>query len=386
MMETELLLPLNKAPKGRARVLAVDNLPEQLAALRFALKDESFELVEATSGAAALRLAQREDFAVILLAAQMPEMDGYETARRLRECTLARGTPIVFLTTTPPTGELALRGYEAGAIDTLTKPVDPAILRAKLNNFVGLHKAKTDLTSLREALNLRDEFLYIASHELKTPITPLQLQLQGFLRMIEADKLGSMPVQQLKLMLEISDAQVSRLSRLIEQLLDVSRLDEGRFSLEFSNFDLSEAVDDTVKQGLYQIEAAQCRLRLDLAPGLRGHWDRLRLEQVVLNLLLNSTKYAAGGWIEVSTQRRGDKALLSVTDNGIGVARQDQDRIFGRFERAVPVKNFSGLGLGLYVAREIVRLHGGRIRVDSEQGKGATFEVELPLISDVMVN
>jgi signal transduction histidine kinase len=202
--------------------------------------------------------------------------------------------------------------------------------------------------------------------------------------MIDAGKFKSVPVEQLKLMLEISDAQVSRLARLIEQLLDVSRIDEGRLILQYESFDLSEMVQAAINQCRHQIEAAQCSLTLALEPGIEGRWDRLRLEQVFLNLLMNSTKYAAGGRIEVRTFRRAGKAVLVVADDGMGIAPEDQARIFDRFERAVPLKNFGGLGLGLYVSREIVRLHRGGISVQSELGRGATFEVELPFSPEAL--
>jgi signal transduction histidine kinase len=230
-----------------------------------------------------------------------------------------------------------------------------------------------------EAIKLREDFLSIASHELKTPITPLQLQLQGFLRMIDTGRLNATPMARIKSMLEISDAQVNRLARLIGQLLDVSRIREGRFIVEAQQVDLAETVYEVVEQLSHELEASECKVKLRLADNVLGHWDRLRIEQVMINLISNATKYAAGKPIEIEVRQDGDEAVLSVRDQGMGIAKEDQKRIFERFERAVPIKNYGGLGLGLYITREIVQLHQGSISVESSPGKGATFTVRLPL-------
>jgi signal transduction histidine kinase len=250
-----------------------------------------------------------------------------------------------------------------------------------------LHGLSVDIThlknteeALRKALRIRDEFLSIASHELKTPITPLQLQMQGFLRMIEKGRFQSVPVETLRSMLQISDSQVSRLSRLIDQLLDVSRMREGKLAINAEEVKLSELVHDVLRQVKHELDVAECAVVTHLDSTVIGMWDRLRIEQVVINLITNATRYAAGKPVKISVSHDADKAVLCVQDHGMGIDKKDQERIFERFERAVSVQNYGGLGLGLYISRQIVELHEGTIRVISEPGKGATFKVELPCL------
>lgn len=370
----------------------MDDREHNLTALHGVLSDCGLELFDAHSGEEAIALVKEHDFAVILLDVQMPGMDGFQTARAIHSLDRSRVTPIIFLTAIYPSDSYALQGYEAGAIDYLFKPLNPDILRAKVAAFVEFTQAKVDISQLREAelalrraLKVRDEFLSVASHELKTPITPLQLQLQGFMRMIETGKLGSIPDEQLMSMLGISDASVSRLARMIEQLLNITRIDEGRLVLDIEEIDLAGLLRSTALQLKHQLTAADCTLEFHLQEGITGHWDRLRLEQVLVNLLSNAMKYAQGGKIQIFSESENGVARFCVKDQGMGVAKEDQDRIFDRFERAVPVKNFGGLGLGLYVSREIVRRHGGRISVESRPGEGASFTVELPERSDFFI-
>jgi PAS domain S-box-containing protein len=511
------------------KILCVDDQPSNLLALQAALQGLGYEIVEAESGEAALAKALLDDFAVILLDVQMPVLDGFQTASRLREIERSRHAPIIFLTANYPSETYAIKGYEVGAVDYLFKPLNVDILRAKIAVFVNLFKAKEEIKqnakllrefenrvkereiaelkrvsdrkfqdlvegihdgivwaydpeskrftyvsqraeqitgysldrwsgedgfwlerlhaddreefrsvyrraieadgrialehrflkstgeilwfrtevhrqqdtgsgrtelhglsvdvthlknteeALRHALKMRDEFLSIASHELKTPITPLQLQMQGFIRMIEKGRFQSVPEETLRSMLQISDAQVNRLSRLIDQLLDVSRLREGRLDITVEEVILSQLIQDVLMQVRHELEHAECKVSLTLDSQVKGRWDRLRIEQVVINLISNAAKYAPGKTIEISVSRESDHAVISVKDFGIGIDKKDQKRIFERFERAVPIQNYGGLGLGLYISRQIVELHRGSICVESESGQGATFRVQLPL-------
>lgn len=376
------------------KILCVDDQAANLIALHSIFKDSGYVMVDAKSGREAINYARDEDFAMILLDVQMPILDGFQTARLIRQIDRAKSTPIIFITASYPSEEHALQGYEAGAIDYLFKPLNVEVLRAKVSAFVDLYKAKIDIShlrkaerALRKAVQVRDEFLSIASHEFKTPITPLQLQMQGFIRMIDTGKLLETPIETLRYMLEISDVQVSKLARLIEQLLNVAQIDEGQLNLRLEEVDLGEIIRDGVGQLHHQLAASDCRLSLQLEPNIRGNWDRVRLEQVFLNLLNNSIKYAAGKRIEVSTMLEDGAVKIIVRDEGMGIAKENHQRIFERFERAVPLKNYGGLGLGLYVSSEIVKRHSGKIYVESEPGEGAKFIVELPQnVEPVTVN
>jgi PAS domain S-box-containing protein len=228
---------------------------------------------------------------------------------------------------------------------------------------------------LQASIRARDEFLSIASHELKTPLTPLQLQidtLDGALRTL------GMSNEKISGRIQTAARQLDRLSKLVENLLDVSRIRMGRLSLEPENIDLGALVADVLERFRSELAAAACDVRSELMPGVTGSWDTLRLEQVVSNLLLNAAKYGAHRPIEVVVKHHSGMALLRIRDQGIGIPRDKLSRIFDRFERAVPDRHYGGLGLGLYIARQIVEAHGGRITVDSDPGRGATFTVLLP--------
>ena len=230
---------------------------------------------------------------------------------------------------------------------------------------------------------IRDEFISLASHELRTPLTPLTLQMQGFARLIEKGTFDAVPTEKLKYMVEISDYQVGRLTRLIEQLLDISRISEGRWRHDPERVDLISVIRSVAQQLHHEMVVAECSLDFDMPQSLFGFWDGLRLEQLMTNLLTNAIKYASGKpvSIRVEPSSETETVTISVRDQGMGIALEDQKRIFERFERAVPSKNYGGLGLGLYISRQIVELHEGKLDVQSEKGHGATFTVELPIRS-----
>jgi signal transduction histidine kinase len=200
----------------------------------------------------------------------------------------------------------------------------------------------------------------------------LQLQLD-----IVADPGSGLEPRLLK-KVERASRNAQRLTELIAALLDVGRIASGTMSLSLAETDLAALVRDVVDRLAEAAAAAKCEVTMHLATDVIGIWDPLRLAQVASNLLANAFKYAAGTAIEVSTERHGDRMILRVRDHGPGIAEEDRERIFARFERA-SARSLGGLGLGLYVAHQIVTAHGGTIRVDAAPGGGALFTVELPL-------
>ncbi len=229
------------------------------------------------------------------------------------------------------------------------------------------------------AIQARDEFLSIASHELKTPLTPLRLQTQAVLRMIRNRTQGELEPEKLTQMILTSDRQITRICKLIEDLLDISKINGGRLTFELSEFDITSVVQEVVDRFASQIQAEGSSVVLNLDAPIEGKWDRFRIEQVIVNLLTNALKYGGGKPIEISVQEHPEGVAILVRDHGIGIAKADQDRIFGRFERAVSSAHFGGLGLGLFIVSVILRAHGGRIEVESEPGQGSLFRVVLPL-------
>ncbi len=233
------------------------------------------------------------------------------------------------------------------------------------------------LDGTQRAVSIRDEFLSIAGHELKTPLTVIRLQV-GVLSNLAA-KHGLEPAVVRKV--ERIGRNVDRLSGLVGELLDVSRLRAGKLELVLEDVDLSAIVNDNVQRLADDLDHASCELRSDAEAPVVGRWDRSRVEQAVVNLLSNAIKYGKGCPIEVTVAVDADAevARLEVRDHGIGIAPEDQARIFERFERAVSTRHFGGLGLGLWITRQAIEAHGGRIEVDSQVGEGACFRVLLPL-------
>lgn len=239
---------------------------------------------------------------------------------------------------------------------------------------VGMESARL-LDSTQQALRARDEFLSIASHELRTPVTSLQLALQALERSITAagtfDSFEAMLVTTAR-------RQLSRLAKLLSDLLDVTRIRAGRLVLEPHPLELSALVRDVAGQLQSDYEKSGSRLALKFEGEVWGSWDPARMEQVVVNLLSNAAKYGASRPVSVSVTRRDNTAVLQVQDQGIGIDLAAQAAVFDPFVRAVSTRHYGGLGLGLFIVRRIVEAHGGHIRLQSEPGRGTTFTVELP--------
>jgi signal transduction histidine kinase len=237
------------------------------------------------------------------------------------------------------------------------------------------HAARADA---EEALRLRDEFLATASHELKTPLTSFHLLYQSMEQYIRRNPESPDPDRLLH-HLAVGDRQLKRLIRLSNDLLDIARLSGGGLMVERVEADLVEIVHEAVSVVVTGSVLGPDMIRVEAPSLLQGRWDRLRLEQVIVNLLTNAVKFGERNPIEVTIERCGDLARIEVRDKGIGIPPEDHERIFGRVERAVPAEHYGGLGIGLYIAEQIVHAHGGTISVESAPGEGSTFTVELPL-------
>ncbi|WP_437527327.1 ATP-binding protein [Sorangium sp. So ce726] len=234
------------------------------------------------------------------------------------------------------------------------------------------------LRMTREAVQIREDFVAVASHELRTPLSALVLQVQGLTRALHrAD--GGLPAEQVLAKLSQAGGQIDRLTRLIDTLLDVARINSGHLELSLDDVDLCDVARDVAGRLEAELERAGCTLDLDMPVTAVGRWDRLRIDQVITNLLVNAIKYGRGKPIQVRISVDGRSAVLQVADQGIGIAQEYIARIFGRFERAAPTSSYGGLGVGLYIVDQILRAHGGSIQVESAPGMGARFQVALPL-------
>lgn len=244
---------------------------------------------------------------------------------------------------------------------------------------VDITERKRAEEALRRAVQARDEFISICSHELKTPITSMKLQFQMAERQLKRGDSRVFSEEMVRKRIGGTNRQLDRMTRLIEEMLDVTRLTRGHPQLEMERFDLSALLSEMVDRFQEQFAQIGTTLSLSAEPGLEVEADRYRIEQVVSNLLTNAIKYGGRKPVEMSLRRVGKKAQLCVKDQGQGIRPDSLERIFNRFERAISANNISGLGLGLYICRQIVAAHGGKIWAESQLGEGSTFVMELPL-------
>ena len=272
------------------------------------------------------------------------------------------------------------RGAVVGAISFVIADsdrrytTDDLIMAEQLGERAGAAISNARLyKEARDAIRERDEFMLVAGHELRTPLAALSLHHEALMMTRDGTPLDKVRERGVKLR-----SQSERLGRLVEDLLDVSRLSAGRLTLDPEELDLGELVREVVDRMRDELERAHSPVTLDVDQ-VRGRWDRARIDQIVTNLVGNALKYGRGSPIEVRVKRVGDLANIIVADHGIGIAAEDQPRIFQRFERAVSSRKFGGLGLGLWITSQLVEAHRGTIAVASEPGKGATFTVTLPL-------
>ncbi|MEW6055692.1 MAG: ATP-binding protein [Bdellovibrionota bacterium] len=513
-------------------ILLVDDREEGLVALEAVLDSPSYNLVKASSGQEALKHLLEQDFALILMDVQMPEMDGFQTAEIIKKRPKSKDIPIIFITAINKDEQYVLSGYKSGAVDYLFKPFDPSVLKSKVAVFVELYKQNKELKrqaevireservnreralaqleienlrryqsladaiphavwrskadgtldyfnkvwctytgltfeqslgngwqyalhpyclkkvlehwnkamqdgldfevicqirrakdqnyrwnifravaerrnsgqiaawigtftdihdqklaeetlnqnriALQQAVEARDEFLSIASHELKTPLTSLKLQLQLLHRKARSNSQEALSNPAVAQKLEAIDKQVLRLTALIESLLDVARIQNQKLQFDFELVDLSALVSDVSARFLDEIKSTGSILRVEVPDSATGVWDKLRLEQVLSNLLSNAVKYGGNGPIDVKLTVDEHNATLIVADRGIGISEENKSRIFQRFERLRSATNVGGLGLGLYIVHQIVEGHNGIIQVESELDRGSTFIITLP--------
>jgi PAS domain S-box-containing protein len=255
--------------------------------------------------------------------------------------------------------------------------------RGNLRGYTKVTRDRSELKrlveELRAAIRLRDEFLTIASHELKTPLTSLKLQLQGMTLLVTRMAGATPEVARLSHKLQLCNRQIDRMSGLVEHLLDVSQISSGRMVLRRERFDLVELVREILPRFEGLQASSRCPVNLEGPGPVVGSFDRLRMDNVVTNLLSNAFKFGVGKPVDITVEAREGRALLTVQDRGIGISEADLARIFQRFGRAVPETHYGGFGMGLWISQQVVDAHGGRIDVRSQPGNGATFVVSLPL-------
>ncbi|SDU59545.1 Signal transduction histidine kinase [Pseudomonas psychrophila] len=388
----------------QAKLLIVDDLPENLLALEALIKREDRIVYKALSADEALSLLLQHEFAMAILDVQMPGMNGFELAELMRGTAKTKNIPIVFVSAAGREMNYAFKGYESGAVDFLHKPLDIHAVKSKVNVFVELYRqskamkqqvealeqsrreqetllAQLQLTQveLERAVRMRDDFMSIVSHEVRTPLNGLILETQLRKMHLARDNAAAFTMEKMHAMVDRDERQILSLIRLIEDMLDVSRIRTGKLSIRPAEFDLARTVDRLLENFSAQISAAQSSVNFTAEYPVVGQWDEFRIEQVISNLLTNALRYGANKPIDVTVYIEGNQAVVDVRDQGIGISQENQQRVFQQFERVSASQVAAGLGLGLFISEQIVAAHSGTISVQSELGEGALFRVCLPL-------
>jgi signal transduction histidine kinase len=386
------------ALNGAVDILAVDDAPSNLTALEAVLSPSGVNVVRATSGTEALALMRTREFALVILDAQMPILDGFEVAQRIRKNERGATTPIMFLTAFDVDPQQVRHAYASGAVDFVVKPFDPDILRSKVSVFVDLFRKSRQAAAAaalrariereqaevqaREAEHqridrLKDEFLAVLAHELRTPLMSL---------VVAADSLTRLPVpdDDVGRVHDLIREQLAHLCRLVEDSLDVARFTQGKIVLRPAPLDLRDVVQRATELSRPAIDAQGVDLVVTLpSEPVPLYADPVRLAQVTSNLINNAAKFSDwGGRVAVSLERIEQQALITVRDWGRGIPPPHLGRIFEPFAQSEVGDTWrGGLGIGLALVRKLVELHGGSVRAASEgSGRGAEFVVTLPLI------
>ena len=388
-----------------SKVLIVDDLADNLQALDALIRHEQRLVFHAASGEQALQLLLEHEFALAILDVQMPGMDGFELAELMRGTERTRHIPIVFTSAAGRELNYAFKGYGTGAVDFLYKPLDSDAVRSKVNVFVALdqqrHEGRRQVAALEQSrreqqllleelhvtqaelqrsLRMRDDFMSLVAHELRTPLNTLFLESQMRSLQLQRGNLAALGPDRLPAMVARDQRQIQSMIRLIDDMLDISRIRSGSLSIRRTDFELTGLLGRVVSD--LALQAADYGSSLTLHPHapVHGCWDEFRIEQVIVNLLTNALRYGNAKPIDVMVDTGAAGAVrIDVIDRGIGISEADQQRVFEPFERGSANGEVKGLGLGLAISRQLAEAHGGRLGVASDGKTGSVFSLVLPL-------
>jgi signal transduction histidine kinase len=377
-------------------ILLVDDEPRNLDALEAILADPGYRLLRAQDADVALRTLLESDVAAIILDIKMPQVSGFELAQIIKKTRRFRETPIVFLTAHMVDEQHIIAGYDAGGVDYLTKPVNPQVLRHKVAVLAELFRKTRELAelndklearvrertqelerseaALRESARQKDEFLAILAHELRNPLVPLRTGLDLLLR-----RKGQPPSERI---LGTMDHQLAHMVRLIDDLLDISRISGGLLDLKKETIDLRAVVESTVESIRSLFERKDQHITMELRDGLYAEADSTRIAQILTNLLTNASKFTPeSGRVSVTLRWEDERAAIRVVDSGSGIPSDKVQDVFGMFARVERpgIANASGLGIGLALAKRLAEMHQGTLSAASAgEGQGSTFTLLLP--------
>lgn len=370
-------------------VLLVDDLDENLLALEALLQRDGLTCLKARGGEEALELLLVHDVALALLDVQMPGMDGFELAEFMRGSERARHIPIIFVTAGAASNQRRFRGYEAGAVDFMQKPIEPHILRGKANVFFDLFQQRRQIEAQRDELEAaaqalrradrhKDNFLAVLAHELRNPVAALAGGLHLLNKDIPPERAHDIHARMVRML--------DHLTHLVDDLLDVSRVSQGKIALKKQRVELGEVLRSAIEASQHVIEAGGHRFVTQISTDtIFLDADPTRLAQSVANLLNNAAKYTpSGGTVTLSASAKDGMTEITVADTGVGIPAEMQTKIFEIFAQVEDhlAKAQGGLGIGLALVRQLITLHGGSIAVHSPgPDLGSTFTLRLPTIA-----
>jgi signal transduction histidine kinase len=357
---------LEEAAFPPAKILVVDDIPSNLLAITAVLEPLGHEVFEAMSGAKALALAERDEFAVILLDVMMPEMDGFAVLERLRRIPMARHTPVVLLTAYDLDHKAIERAYALGAVDYVLKPKPPSLLRAKVAALASLYRRGEELRRRSAELAAKDRQLAILAHDLGNPLTAV-LAAASLLPRASADP-------RVRTLAERVMRAGKRMDNMVKDLLEYARVGAGTMPISPAAVDMRALCDQLVDE--LGLADAEQKVEVTNVGDTRGEWDPDRIMQALSNLVGNAAKYGEGK-AAIHVQRTGHEIEVAVHNDGPAIPVEVLPKIFEPFERGG--QEGTGLGLGLYIVRQIALAHSGEVAVASSNRTGTTFTLRLPV-------
>lgn len=366
-------------------ILIVDDTPENLISLKKVLEKHNFEVDTASSGEEALKKVLKNSYVLIILDVQMPGMDGFEVAEAISGYSKAKETAIIFLSAANTEFKFIAKGYSSGGLDYITKPVDMNILLLKVQTFYRIYEQNRKLSEMqktlleeiefrKEAERKKDEFISIASHELKTPLT----SVKGYVQLLERS-VNKGDTETVKKHLVKAQMQLEKLNSLIADLLDISKIESGKLKFNKQDFCVDMLVDNVIE--VMSQSNPDFKIVKKGKAGCAIYGDEMRIEQVIVNFLTNAIKYSPGtDQVQLTINVNENELYVAVKDYGIGMLPEQLNHVFDKFYRVEETsQRFQGLGIGLYISSEIIKRHGGQVGVNSTYGEGSEFYFLMPI-------
>lgn len=355
-------------------ILVVDDFTQNLVATEALLGRPGLSVLKASSGEEALEILLKHEVALALIDVQMPGMDGFELAELIRGNARTSGIPLIFMTAAAQERTRTFRGYQAGAVDFLNKPINPDVLRGKVEVFAQLFAQKKQIQQrmeeLREALQMNEMFISVLGHDLRTPLSAVMNGAEVIQQLSGEPRIGNVARR--------IQSSADRMKRMVEQLLDVAKIRSGGLVLSkaHGNFrDVSERIISEMEH-----VAPDCEIQFDWQGNIEGQFDPDRLAQILANLVGNAVQHGESGCpVQVYIDgEASDKVCIRVQNQGV-MPPHIMEKMFKPYYSASDKHSAnSGLGLGLYIVKEFVEAHEGKVSVDSEPALGTVFEVTLP--------